>query len=70
MVASLDGITALLKGFPRREQIPLLRKYMDTMFGSDESGAQITPIAAGALAFKSTYAREAPFSSNFNSVAL
>lgn len=71
VVASLDGITALLKGFPRREQIPLLRKYMDTMFGSDESGAQITPIAAaGALAFKSTCAREAPFLSNFNSVAL
>ena len=71
VVASLGGITALLKGFPRREQIPLLRKYMDTMFGSDESGAQITPIAAaGALVFKSTYALEAPFLSNFNNVAL
>ena len=44
---------------------------MDTMFGSDESGAQITPIAAaGALVFKSTYALEAPFLSNFNNVAL
>jgi acetyl esterase/lipase len=49
VVASLGGITALLKGVPRREQIPLLRKYMDTMFGSDDIGAQITPVTAAGV---------------------
>jgi len=49
VVASLAGITDVLKGVPRSEHIPLLRKHMDTMFASDDTTAQITPVSAGGV---------------------
>lgn len=49
VVESLGGITEVLKGVPRSEHIPLLRKHMDTIFASDHGDAQITPVDAGGV---------------------
>lgn len=51
MVASLSGITGIIHSTPRRQQIAVLRRYMDSMFDSDKLTAQFTPVdAAGVTA--------------------
>ena len=49
VVSSLGAITEVLKGVPRSGYIPLLRKHMDTMFGDDDSGAQIISVNAAGV---------------------
>ena len=42
----LGEIPAMLKGMPMSSHVPVLRKHMDTLFGADDSGAQIIPVSA------------------------
>ena len=50
VIASLGGITATLKGTPRRRHLALLRDYMDTMFAHRSFNAQFIPVDAGGVA--------------------
>ena len=50
VVASLGGITSIIRDTPRRQHMAVLRRYMDTLFDSDALTAQITPVDAGGVA--------------------
>jgi epsilon-lactone hydrolase len=50
VVASLAGVTGIIRDTPRHQQTAVLRRYMDTMFDSDTLTAQITPVDAGGVA--------------------
>jgi monoterpene epsilon-lactone hydrolase len=50
VIASLGGITATLKGAPRRQHLALLRDYMDNMSAHRTFDAQFIPVDAGGVA--------------------
>jgi epsilon-lactone hydrolase len=49
VVASLGEVAGLIKDVPRSQHIPVLRKYMDGLFGIEPGAAQITPVDAGGV---------------------
>ncbi len=49
VVASLDGIAKNLKGTPRRQYIPVLRNYMDTLFPEDDPATQFMSVDAAGV---------------------
>ena len=49
VVASLSSITQIIHSTPRRQHIAVLRRYMDTLFDSDQLTAQLTPVDAAGV---------------------
>ncbi len=49
VVASLDGVSQLLRGTPMREHTAVLRKYMDEVFADREFDARFVPVDAGGV---------------------
>jgi acetyl esterase/lipase len=49
VVASLGRVAGVLKGVPRSQHIPVLRKYMDELFPMSDLMAAFTPVDAGGV---------------------
>jgi acetyl esterase/lipase len=49
VVASLSGIAGIIRSTPRGQHIPVLRRYMDSIFESDTLSAQFTPVDAAGV---------------------
>lgn len=49
VVASLGKVAVLLKGVPRRQYIPVLRRYMDELFPVSDLTAAFMPVDAGGV---------------------
>lgn len=49
VVASLGGVQSALKGVPRREHIPRLRRYMDEVFPEADPAVRLVPVQAGGV---------------------
>ncbi len=49
VVASLAGVNGIIGSTPRRQRIAVLRRYMDTLFDSDQLTAQFTPVDAAGV---------------------
>jgi acetyl esterase/lipase len=49
VVASLDGVSQLLRGTPMREHTAVLRKYMDEVFADRDFDARFAPVDAGGV---------------------
>jgi acetyl esterase/lipase len=49
VVASLSGITEIIRSTPRRQHIAVLRRYMDSMFDSDTVTVPFTPVDAAGV---------------------
>ncbi len=49
VVASLDGVSQLLRGTPMREHTAVLRKYMDEVFADRDFDARFVPVDAGGV---------------------
>jgi acetyl esterase/lipase len=49
VVASLDGVSQLLRGTPMREHTAVLRKYMDEIFADRDFDARFVPVDAGGV---------------------
>lgn len=50
VVASLGGVTAMLKDVPRRQHLALLRKYMDEVFEFTDTATRLSPVEADGVA--------------------
>lgn len=49
VVASLGGVSVMLKGVPLRQHLPLLRKYMDEVFEFTDTATRFSPVNANGV---------------------